>query len=241
MKKECKECLEIKLMTDFYAHTGMSDGYINKCKICVNKTSALSARKRLSYLKERGIIRSEKNKSSISWTASDNIGLNWGFRFSMPFTWFFSKNASHMSNRQGGRFMRKESRDIKNSISEIVLYSEARKKIVQNKVWIDILVQKPNNRGDAVNVIDLVCDGIKEGLGVDDKWFCIRRLDWEIVKKNPKIFIGIGQSSSIPVEGCNQCGRLLPFEFFLLKKSLKNGIGKNCSDCRLKEFNPVKI
>jgi len=33
--KKCKTCGEEKLLTDFYAHTKMRDGYRNQCKVCV--------------------------------------------------------------------------------------------------------------------------------------------------------------------------------------------------------------
>lgn len=201
------------------------------------KTMDALSLKRRNVLKERGKERNKGVKSSLLWDASQTPNLKWAYRFSIPYSSNFSKNSTHLSNRQGGRFMRKESRDIKDSISEILAYSEAKKKVVQNKVWIDVLVQKPSNRGDAVNVIDLVCDAVEAGLGINDKWFSIRRLDWEIVKENPQVFIGVGQEDVEPVEICNHCGRLLPFDFFQKRKGKKGGVGRDCKECRLKEYN----
>ena len=112
--------------------------------------------------------------------------------------------------------------DYKNFIAGRVRQSLEGISVVQNKVWIDILAQKPNHKGDAINVVDLVCDAIQEGCGVDDRWFCIRHLDWEIVKSNPRLFIGIGQASDVPVQVCSSCGVALPFECFTKERLSRN-------------------
>jgi hypothetical protein len=33
--KECRECGDMFPLSDFYKHTGMGDGHLNKCKTCV--------------------------------------------------------------------------------------------------------------------------------------------------------------------------------------------------------------
>jgi hypothetical protein len=104
--------------------------------------------------------------------------------------------------------------------------------IKQNKLWIDLFVQKPDARGDAVNLVDLVCDALKKAAGVDDRWFSIRHLDWEIVKVNPQIFVGLGQEEVSDVQACSCCGRLLTFDAFGKRKSNKSGIGRVCYECR---------
>lgn len=102
---------------------------------------------------------------------------------------------------------------------------------MQNRVWLDILVQKPNQRGDAVNFVDLICDAAKSAIGIDDRWFSIRRLDWQIVKDDPKIYIGIGQEDVPAVQACSSCGRLLPFSEFHKNTRLQNGVSRNCKEC----------
>jgi uncharacterized Zn-finger protein len=98
------------------------------------------------------------------------------------------------------------------------------KKIYRNKVWIDIFVQKPDHRGDAINFVDLIADAIKVAIGIDDRWFSIRRVDWQIVKENPRIFIGIGQQDLFDSKICSYCGRILPEKNF--SKS-----GRECREC----------
>ena len=101
-----------------------------------------------------------------------------------------------------------------------------------NKVWLDVLVQKPNHKGDAVNVLDLVCDAIKEAIGVDDRWFAIRRLDWEIVKDNPRLVLGVSQDSDVDSQLCSYCGQIKPFAAFNRSRHSRLGVGRECVDCR---------
>jgi hypothetical protein len=159
------------------------------------------------------------------------INLEWFTQIAVPFSYASSKN--HIYKMTGTHItLREESRAYRQAIS-LELKSVMRGvQVVQNKVWLSILVQKPDHRGDAVNVVDLVCDAVKDAIGVDDRWFSIKQLDWEICKTNPRLFIGVGQEAGEPVQACSSCGRLLPFDRFGKKSSAKEQIDRNCSDCR---------
>lgn len=153
------------------------------------------------------------------------------FKFSIPFTTSLSKNHIYSLNGKGHVFLRRESSSCMDAIAYQCL--AAREKIRHNKIWIDIFVQKPNHKaGDAINYVDSICDGIKKGLGVDDRWFSIRRVDWEIVKINPQIHIGIYQEDVPDSIVCSLCGRILPFDCFNKNKSSKIGIGRECKECK---------
>lgn len=195
-------------------------------------------------LKSAAIERSSQNAQSIAWDASDPIDLNWVVRFAVPFSYAASKNHIYSMRSSGHRELRIEANEMKRKIADSLLESIQRMgvKVVHNKVWLDILVQKSNHRGDAVNVLDLVCDAVKRALPVDDRWFCIRRLDWEVVKKNPRLFIGIGQENVEDSQVCSYCGLILPLAAFCKKSDTPLGVGRECRSCRsVKNSKPGRL
>jgi len=100
---------------------------------------------------------------------------------------------------------------------------------VAGRLWLDIFVQKPNHRGDAVNVVDLVCDAVEDATGVDDRWFSVRRLDWEVKKSDPLLYVVIGQETSEEQRICALCGRELPTTMF---GPHGKSVGRECRNCR---------
>lgn len=159
------------------------------------------------------------------------VDLAWQVRLSVPFSWSGSKNHMFTKRAYGHIALRGESKAFRDAISHAVKVALRGQKVVQNKVWLDIFVQKPNQRGDATNFIDLVCDAVKVAIGVDDRWFSIRRLDWQIAKDNPQIFIGIGQEAVIDAQACSSCGRVLALDQFQQNRALKAGVSRNCREC----------
>jgi len=57
-------------------------------------------------------------------------------------------------------------------------------------ICVAISVFRPNMRADPVNVIDGICDTIKDPIGVDDRWFFCS-CGWKIDRKNPRIEITV--------------------------------------------------
>lgn len=159
--------------------------------------------------------------------------LEWLVRFAIPYMQSASKNYIFgFSGKRGHVFKRKESSNYQDMVALKAREAVRQFTVRQNKVWIDLFIQKPNHKSDPINVIDLVADGIKVGIGVDDRWFAIRRLDWEIVKENPKIYIGIGQEAVSDAQACSYCGQVLPLTDFTLNKSNINGRARICRPCK---------
>lgn len=182
--------------------------------------------------REAGAIANHQNRSNIAWYDSEGPELLWLVRAGVPFSYAASKNHIYALCRAGHLRLRRESRQMRAAIVSALRTGLHCAPIVHNRVWIDILVQKPNHKGDAVNVVDLVCDAVKEAVGVDDRWFCIRRLDWEIVKDNPRLFVGVGQDSDVSCQICSYCGQIKPFSEFNRSKHNRLGIGRECRECR---------
>lgn len=153
---------------------------------------------------------------------------SWVIKVTMPFGYEFSKNHLWSLNPQGHVFMRGESKAAKEELALRLRNAlmQSGREIYQAKLYLDIFVQKPDHKGDAVNVIDLVCDAVTQAVGLDDRWFCIRRLDWEIVKRDPKLVVGITQFETEDHRVCSDCGRILPLSCFWKSK-------RECEDCRM--------
>lgn len=166
--------------------------------------------------------------------------MAWYKRVEMPFSWAGSKNHLFASTQRGHVYMREESRYMRSKLTSLIYEAAKDVNLVQNKLWIDIYVQKPSQKGDAVNFVDMVCDAVKDGLALDDRWFSLRSVDWQIAKFEPKLFVGIGQETAVNVQACSSCGRLLTFDYFQKNRALANGIGRNCRDCQATTRNSKK-
>lgn len=187
------------------------------------------SRERSAARKEAGSQASDEAKRSILWASNEEITAQRAIRVSVPFDWNFSKNAIYRSGRGGHVFIREEVRSVRDNLVERIKESGA--EWFDGKVWIDLLVQKPNQRGDAINVIDLVCDAVKVAIGVDDRWFSIKRLDWEIAKNDPRIFVGISQEVTEHHRACSSCGIVKTLDAFGKSSRDKLGASRECREC----------
>lgn len=157
--------------------------------------------------------------------------LQWSAHVAIPFDWAVSKNHVWTMRAGGHTAMRDEQNAVRELIVQRMKACIEGQPVVQNKVWVSIFVQKPNHRGDAVNVIDVVCDAVKEAIGVDDRWFSLRSVDWEIAKVNPRIFITVGQETWDDALVCSSCGRVQGLECFQKAKHGPLGRSRTCKEC----------
>lgn len=189
-------------------------------------------RRRTEMSREAGRRINCRHRRSVDWTIPDQP-LLWQVRIAVPFSYAASKNHIYaLTLKKGHVALRRESRAMREHITAELKVALAGRRIAHNKVWIDMLVQKPNHKGDAVNVIDLVCDAVKDALPVDDRWFCIRRLDWEICKGDGRLIVGVGQDSDTDCQVCSYCGRIKPLMEFNLARNQPLGVGRECKECR---------
>lgn len=52
---------------------------------------------------------------------------------------------------------------------------------------------KPRTNIDAINFLDAIADVLKKVTGVDDKWYSVKSIDWEVDTKNPYIVVKLYQ------------------------------------------------
>lgn len=182
--------------------------------------------------REAGRTANAATAESITWDAQTGPELLWMARVAVPFSYAMSKNALYRMVPQGHVYLRREAQSKRDQIAAMIRAAISEHRVAHNKVWLDILVQKPNHKGDAVNVVDTVCDAVKRAIPVDDRWFCIRRLDWQVVKERPQLIIGVGQDSAEDCQVCSFCGVIKPFESFGRQRSSHLGVARVCKQCR---------
>lgn len=155
----------------------------------------------------------------------------WIVQFSIPYSLNASKNRRWSNNGESvvyiTRGIRKFERDL---IWEIKLAMGARK-VRQRKTWVSFFVQKPNHKSDAINVVDTLCDAIKKAIDLDDRWFSIGMVDWEVVKGDGKIFIRIAQESGGDELSCGHCGRIMSLDNFGKSRGGPFGRQRSCLEC----------
>lgn len=65
----------------------------------------------------------------------------------------------------------------------------------KEKYYLSLHVQKPNNRGDAINYLDAIADVVKHAIGIDDNYMEVEKITYEVVrnKEDLKIYISVAQ------------------------------------------------
>lgn len=178
------------------------------------------------------VAKSEEGKTRLCG-AFERPDCEWTVSFKVPYTNSASKNRRWSMMRGGaGVFI---PANVLNYTSLII--SEAKKalagrKVYENKVWVSFFVQKPDHKSDAVNVVDTFCDALKTAIGVDDRWFSIGLVDWEIKKSDPQVFVKIGQQNCYDARACSHCGGIYPLDQFNKNKTNKLGVARECKECK---------
>lgn len=115
------------------------------------------------------------------------------FSICVPFNSNYSKNGLHMIGRAGNMYKTREGKKLQEDVQLLAAHAMCGDVLPKDtKIWVDLFIEKPNNRSDAANVLDLIFDGLKKGIGRDDRWFSLYRLDWAIQPVDPSIFIAVG-------------------------------------------------
>lgn len=182
-------------------------------------------------IKQSGIDKSVANRSEVVWMNHPNPILSSYAQIVIPFSSKLSKNAVWSFSGRGNVYIKPEIKATREEIE--ILLRQASRGITwyEGKVWLDIFVEKPDHRSDPINLIDSIADAVKKVIGVDDRWFAIRRLDWAIVKSNPVVRVGVGQEVTEHHVICHHCGEAKPLDQFGKDARSKFGRGSACKAC----------
>lgn len=159
------------------------------------------------------------------------LDYEWSTTFAIPFTLNTSKNRRWSNNGGGVTYLTRSVREFERGLIGRIRLAVKDISIKQAKVWISIFVQKPNHRSDAVNTVDTICDAVKKAIEVDDRWFSIDRVDWEIKKKDPQIYIRIAQEAREDMLVCSYCGEICTLDRFNKNKHGPLGRSRVCRQC----------
>lgn len=123
-------------------------------------------------------------------------GLHHMFSFTVPVRSEISKNARYTVAGRGARRWIANKTSYKKAVGEvqglceIAMHEAGYSRLPKTKIWVLWTVFKPDNRSDSANTVDGVLDGVKEAVGVDDRWFA-HGTDWKIDRENPRMEIEI--------------------------------------------------
>lgn len=121
----------------------------------------------------------------------------------IPFRTAVSKNRGHrIKQSQYGLATIVKTKDLRSYTHEVhwLIRAEIMKKpwkFENGKIWLTVFVYKPRKNADAINVLDTLADIIKNAIEVDDQYFAVRELDYDVDTANPRIILGICQESGI--------------------------------------------
>lgn len=191
------------------------------------------SKENVQHKRHKSIVRQQERgkensvpPNSIAYVADHELpDLQHIIRVAVPFDYGYSKNSIYRMVGAGHVVLREETKALRDLLCLKLREATGGKPFYNAKVYLDIMVEKPDHKGDAVNVLDTVCDAIKQAIGVDDRWYSVRLLDWRIVKQDGRLIVGVAQSATEDERVCHRCGRVFPLSYF-------SGIKRKSRVCR---------
>ena len=163
--------------------------------------------------------------------------LDWFVSVRLPFDSGWSKNRMHMPKAGTyGRRLSPEARARREALAVMMRaeLAQAGHPVNLRPLWLSIHVAKADHRCDALNVLDVVADAIQDATGLNDRWYSLLGLTWEIRPAEPELYVGIGQQGTQDVAACGLCGRLLPLDDFHRSKGGREDRASRCKQCASK-------
>ena len=115
-------------------------------------------------------------------------------KVTIPYDTCLSKNQTHYNVSVRKRVRTKAYVEMLKVIDALIKKEMSRLSIAfhTRKVWVDIMIFRPNMRADPINFLDALSDAVKGAISIDDRYFA-GSWNWVIDKQNPRIEIIISQ------------------------------------------------
>jgi hypothetical protein len=183
-----------------------------------------------------GEIRNRQTRRGDTWIPPMFLHPVWQIRISLPF------DPSKHSKNQGFRIGRKGqggkafiirtdgTHGGKNELAELIAQSivDIDAMPVQAPLWIGIFLQKRNWQADAVNILDIASDAMQLATGVNDRWYCVSNIDWEMTVDRPMLHLHACQFKNEDHDTCSYCSSIVPTR--LLRVTSKRRICRGCDE-----------
>lgn len=145
----------------------------------------------------------------IALSAQPPARMLWSVEVAQPFDSGWSKNRVWRKGK-GRTFLATGARQRRSALAEALRLRLSAVGAIprQNRLWLAVHVSKANHLGDALNVLDLVADGIQDATGIDDRWYSLSGLTWDLVPNRPELRVWIGQEDLPDAAACRRCGAI---------------------------------
>jgi hypothetical protein len=126
-----------------------------------------------------------------------------------------SKNRMWARSRYGGYYLNKSAKGTRDVIAGCSQkYRLERGGPKENRLYLFLVVDLSSFRADAINFLDLAADGLKAGLNLDDRWYCVGFLGWRVAPGRPVLHVAALQYAEDHFDAfvCRSCGKVLPLK-----------------------------
>jgi len=162
------------------------------------------------------------------------LALAWTVAVVLRYDAGWSKNRIWQNDPRGGhgRHLTTWARARRDELAGILRPELARVPLVHHRLWLWLHVSKPDHRSDALNCLDLVADAVQEAAGLDDRWFGLGHLGWDVRPGHGVLRLWCGQEAgAVDSNICGRCGDILPLHAFNRNAGARTGRASTCREC----------
>ncbi len=126
--------------------------------------------------------------------------LAWRVHASVPLDWGWADNRIWAARYHSyGRRLTDEAEVRRGALAAAMITALHGRRVVVAPLWLRIHCLIPNHRGDAINVLKLAADAVQVATGLDDRWYHLSGLSWELMPDKPELRVWVGQVELVDV------------------------------------------